>query len=51
MHKIEKPSGDYKTHAATCPLCQKLQFCQVAHDLLLKEAGYIPKKKLEEDKQ
>ena len=34
----------YKDHVATCKTCQDHSFCQVAHDLLLKECGYQPRK-------
>ena len=45
MFKAEPIKDTYKVHQASCPLCQSHNYCQVAHDILLKEAGYIPRKK------
>jgi hypothetical protein len=38
-----------KEHRDNCPICQAHNFCQVSHDMLLKEAGYKPKKKENQD--
>jgi len=48
MFQPEPIKDTYKVHRASCLVCQDHKFCQIAHDILLKEAGYIPKKK-EED--
>lgn|GEM_PF-7041602 len=50
MTQLQATKDPIMEHRLNCPLCQKLEFCQVSHDMLLKEAGYIPKKK-EEKKQ